>query len=159
MAKHLPAFIDTNVWLDYYLGRQGADDATSALLAAISNEDAIVVTIPILKDTFFLLQAALKHRIREETGHVNETDAHAVNEIAWACIRDMASMSCVIDTGVADHLEACILQGVCSDYEDAILIAAAQRTQVDYIVTGDKGLLANGVVGALTPAEYASKHA
>ena len=146
--------IDTNVWLDYLLGREGVQEATAAIQSALDHEDVLVTTPGILKDVFFLIGVSLKGWTREAGEKVAEESAFAVNEISWACLSQIQGMSIVLNLGFAEHLEASVLRSKNPDYEDNLLLAVAKIAKVDYIITKDKGLLANDVVSALTPAEY-----
>lgn len=108
----------------------------------------------ILKDVFFLIGVSLKGWARETGEKVTEESALAVNEISWACLSQIQGMSIVLNLGFAEHLEASALRSKNPDYEDNLLLATAQNAKVDYIITKGKGLLANDVVSAITPAEY-----
>ena len=102
----------------------------------------------------FLIGVSLKGWTRETGEKVTEESALAVNEISWACLSQIQGMSIVLNLGFAEHLEASALRSKNPDYEDNLLLATAQNAKVDYIITKDKGLLANDVVPAITPAEY-----
>ena len=108
----------------------------------------------ILKDVFFLIGVSLKGWTRAAGEKVTEESALAVNEISWACLSQIQGMSIVLNLGFAEHLEASALRSKNPDYEDNLLLATAQNAKVDYIITKGKGLLANDVVSAITPAEY-----
>ena len=108
----------------------------------------------ILKDVFFLIGVSLKGWTRAAGEKVTEESALAVNEISWACLSQIQGMSIVLNLGFAEHLEASALRSKNPDYEDNLLLATAQNAKVDYIITKSKGLLANDVVSAITPAEY-----
>lgn len=150
----LVLLIDTNVWLDYLLGREGVAEAATMVQCALDREDVLMVTPGILKDVFYLVGMTLKRRAQEEGDRVTEESALAVNEISWACLSQIQGMTIVLNLGFAEHLEASALRSKNPDYEDNLLLATAQSGRVDYIITGDKDLLANDVVPALTPAEY-----
>lgn len=146
--------IDTNVWLNYLLGREGAVDAAAMVQCALDHEDVLMVTPSILKDVFYLVSTTIKRRVQEEGDRITEESALAVSEISWACLSQIQGMTIVLNLGFAEHLEASALRSKNPDYEDNLLLATAQNAKVDYIITGDKGLLANSVVPAITPAEY-----
>ena len=103
---------------------------------------------------FFLIGVSLKGWTRAAGEKVTEESALAVNEISWACLSQIQGMSIVLNLGFAEHLEASALRSKNPDYEDNLLLATAQNAKVDYIITKGKGLLANDVVSAITPAEY-----
>lgn len=152
--QHLSLLVDTNVWLDYLLGREGAEDAVRMLQTADAREDAVAVTPSIMKDAFFLICATLKRRIREEGRSVNEEDARAITQIGWSCLLTMQHAAIVLDQGFQAHLGAMALRDQHEDYEDDLLLATAQDAKVSYLITKDQKLLSNGVVKALTPRQY-----
>ena len=153
--SHLTLLIDTNIWLDYFLGRKGATDAAAAVQCALDHEDAIVVTPGILKDVFYLVGSTIKRRARKEEGNVSEDSALVANEASWACLSSMQGLAAVLNQGFGEHLEASALRPKNADYEDNLLLATAKNAKLDYIITSDKGLLANEVMPALAPAQYA----
>lgn len=154
--KHLNILIDTNIWLDYFLGRSGSSNAASVISTALANDDAIVTTTSIIKDAFFILAATLKRRAREdsETSKVDEQTAKVINQIAWKCISTIQSYSIMLNQGFQEHLIAMTLKDQHPDYEDDLLLAAAKSSKVDHVITNDKQLLANDVISAITPTEY-----
>lgn len=151
--KHLNLLIDTNVWLDYFLGRKGSKEATKVLRRATENEDAIATTPSILKDAFYLVCAALKHRVADAS-ECSEASAKAINEIGWACISTIQKLSIIIPQGFGEHLGAVVLRDDNKDYEDNLLLATAQNAKIDFIITNDRELLKNKVIPTLSPCEY-----
>lgn len=156
MSKpHLNVLVDTNVWLDYLLGRAHAESAVSLLSTALDHDDAIAVTPSIMKDVFFLVCASLKRSFPlADDQRLPEPSAQAINEIAWDCLATVQHDAIVLNQGFQEHLEAMTLRDMHPDYEDDLLLATAKLSHIDYIVTNDKALLTNTVVPAITPEEY-----
>lgn len=151
---YLTLLVDTNMWLDYFLGRKGAKDATAFIQCSLDHEDAITVNLGIMKDVFYLVGATVKRRAREEKGKVDEATSRVANDLAWTCLSKIQGLAVVLNLGFAEHLEASALRLKNPDYEDDLLLATAKNLKADYIITGDKSLLTNDVAPALTPAEY-----
>lgn len=151
---HLNLLVDTNTWMDYFLGRRGAEDAAAVIQCSLDHEDALAVTPGTLKEVFYLVGSTIKKRTRMEEGDVSEESALVANEASWACLSQIQGLAAVLNLGFGEHLEASVLRSKNPDYEDNLLLAVAKIAKVDYIITKDKGLLANDVVPALTPAEY-----
>ena len=151
--KHLNLLIDTNVWLDHLLGRKGCKDALGVLQKAAEQEDAVATTPSIMKDAFYLVCAALKRRATD-SGESSEANAKAINEIGWACVATIQSLSVMVPQGFGEHLEAVLLKDSNKDYEDNLLLATAQSAKIDFIITNDKDLLKNKIVPAISPREY-----
>lgn len=154
--RHLNLLVDTNVWLDYLLGRKEAPAATALLEKALENDDVLAITPTIAKDIFFLVGAAIKRSLRADGLPVTEKNAAAANEVAWSCLRTVQAHSIMLGVGFGEHLEAMALRGQHGDYEDDLLLAIAQGDAIDYLVTNDKKLLGNKAAPAITPQEYMS---
>lgn len=151
--RHLNLLVDTNVWLDHFLGRKESGKALGMLRKASESEDVVATAPSIIKDAFYLTCSILKHRAADY-GESSEAAAKAINEIGWACISTMQELSIVIPQGFGEHLEAVALRDDNKDYEDNLLLATAQSAKIDYIITSDLGLLKNKIVPAITPEEY-----
>lgn len=153
--KHLSVLFDTNVWLDYFLGRELAKSASGAFQRAMEKDDAIVTTAPIMRDVFYLVGTELKRNARAEGVECVQADSKAVAEVAWECIAFMRGHCAVLNVGAPEELVAFTLRQENTDFEDNLLIATAQRANVDYVITNDKRLLKSNLVPALSPREYA----
>lgn len=152
--KKASLLVDTNVWLDYFLGRKGAQSAARFLGKTLENDDVLVTTTSITKDVFYLIGASLKRRTVAD-GEVNsERNAKTVNEIAWQCLSTIQGMAIVLNQGFEQHLEAMALRDANSDYEDDLLVATAQSADIDFIVTNDDRLLKSSPVATITTEEY-----
>lgn len=157
--RRLNLLVDTNVWLDHFLGRKNAPAATAFLQAAFEREDALAVTPAIMKDAFFIVGTTMKRRARESGGGVDAAMAAAANEAAWSCLSSIQSQAAVLSIGFGEHLEATMLRGRHADYEDDLLLAVAQKDAIDYLVTNDQKLLAVTAAPAMMPQEYLASFA
>ena len=105
-------------------GKKGARDADRPCIGA--------------KDLFCLLPRALR-RIASLDGCDDGQVSYAPAE--WSCLQKMMEMACAAPQPNAECELARLLRSTHSDFEDNLIIAAAETAKVDYVVTNDKGLL------------------
>lgn len=155
----IKAVFDTNVWLDYFLNRSSQVKAIVQLLTQAAQGHIVVYTSPLtIKDVFYLQSNTLKAEARRADGSLSESMARAVNEVAWACIVKIREFSLIAPVGSTSVFNAFAYRsGTRQDFEDNLLVAAVADANADYLVTGDKRLLAQTAVPAVTPAELAKK--
>lgn len=150
MNKQPSLLFDTNIWLDLYLGsRKGHKDAM-ALYETSKNAGANILSALVsLKDVYYLVDISLKREAANEGG-LSKADTDAIHALAWACIENMMECSAPIGADLSDAWHASKLRRIHGDFEDDLIIAAAQRANCDYLVTNDKRLLGHAPVAALS---------
>ena len=147
------AVVDTNVWLDNYLGaRPGSKTSRSFIVKARSSGLQLAYPIHALPDIFYLLQANVKKKAREE-GAFTEGDALAIRELAWACIENMREFAVAVGADESDAWRACKYRHLGNDLEDNMVMAAAERAKARFIVTNDRELIRKATVAAYTPED------
>ena len=143
--------IDTNVWLDYYLGfRAGHRDAVELLDTANELGIAMLCAVTATKDLFYLIAADFKHEYRRcHGGSLTPEGAASANEVAWACLRNLEEIATAVGCDQSDVWLARAQRSLHGDYEDNLVIAAAQRADADLLVTNDKELVSHSPMAAL----------
>ena len=145
--------VDTNVWLDNYLGgRPGSRASREFIVSALGRGVQLVYPGHVVKDVFYLLQLNLKRKAREK-GDLSEGDASAISVAAWSCVNNMREMATAVGADESDIWQACKYQQLTGDLEDNLVIAAAQRAQVDFLVTNDNKLIRKSPVPAFMPED------
>lgn len=144
-AKGAPVtklLLDTNVWIDYYLGRSAGCAAATRLLGLVRESEtfAVYVASHAVKDIAYILAAAMKDYARERDGALSPEASAAAREVAWGCVRDLVGRAFIIPVGQAEITQAFTFKGIHDDLEDDIVLGAAYRAGVDYIVTHDRQL-------------------
>ena len=83
--------VDTDVWLDYYLGfREGNRDACELLAAANRAGVNLLCAVTTIKDLFYLTAADFKRdRRSRHGGQLNEEGVAASHATAWACLKNL----------------------------------------------------------------------
>lgn len=144
--------VDTNVWIDYYLGyRPGSKEACELMETARAKGVAVLYACTSSKDIYYTVRGDTKRKVRLENGSLTESEANACNELAWGCIRNMTDNAIAANVGQAEMWLACHHKKLHSDFEDDLVIAAAQSAEADYFVTNDQALLGKCPVTAFTP--------
>ena len=146
--------VDTNVWLDGLLPRRPGHEAARKFFDfAGQREVPLLYAATTAKDVFFLAGATLKQEAREQGQKLTEDLCKAAEHIAWSCIEEIAEMGFSVGCDESDLWLARKYRNVHGDFEDDLIIAAAQRAGADFVVTGDKRLILHCPVAALDPAD------
>lgn len=150
-----PVFlVDTNVWLDNYLGFRPNHRASCEFLdEAVERGATLCHAATTAKDVHFFTCSTLKKAAREKGEAVDEAFALAENRLAWANLANMNEVSTLVGLDLSDFWVASKLSAFNGDIEDNLIMACAERAKADYIVTRDKGLLRRSTVCALAPED------
>lgn len=159
----LKLLVDTNVWMDYFLVRQEPHrEAVELVRLAFGSEDVVLYAASLsLKDLAYLLENMFRRDVRESAGDVSPQAAAAARETAWGCVRAVVDKALVVPVGHAEVLQAFSLRSAHDDFEDDLLLSAAYRADVDYVVTGDAALVRRSpvpCVNALRAVELIRDH-
>lgn len=145
---------DTNVWLDYYLGaRPHHESARKLIREGIRQGAFFLVPVSALGDFFYLCQADFKKALRNAFGTVDDTQAAAAREAAWAALSNLLETATVVGADHSDAYRALKHKAVHGDYEDDLVIAAALRSSADCLVTSDEKLRRDAPLTTLTAEE------
>lgn len=138
----LKLLVDTNVWMDYFLVRQEPHrEAVELVRLAFGSEDVVLYAASLsLKDLAHLFENMFRRDVRESAGDVSPQAAAAARETTWRCVRAVVDKALVVPVGHAEVLQAFTLRPAHDDFEDDLLLGAAYRADVDYVVTGDAAL-------------------
>ena len=145
---------DTNVWLDYYLGlRPNHDSARRLIRDGIYQDVLFLVPVSALGDFFYLCQADFKKALRDAYGTIDESQAVAAREGAWAALANLLETATVVGADHSDAYKALKQKVAHGDYEDNLVVAAALRSGADFLVTDDEKLRRDAPIMALTVNE------
>ena len=146
--------LDTNVWLDFFIpGRAGFDRARRFMRSAIEHDAMLMYPTRILADVFYEVRRDAKAWLRFGGKPITEEAGLACRNHAWDCVRDMNELATAIGEDGSDVWVALKLRALNEDLEDNFVLAAAERAQVDYLVTSDRQLIQKATVPALTPQD------
>ena len=152
MENETTFLVDTNVWLDYYaLNRAGSAEAQHLFSFAFSHDIKMLYQADIIKDVFYLTSATTKSIIRKEKGALSESDAAMANEFAWSAVNHMRENAFAVSIGQTDVWYAAKMRSVHNDFEDNLVLAAAEKANATYLVTNDEQLIKHAPIAALTP--------
>ena len=148
--------LDTNVLVDYYLGREPGCDACTRIIDLCLGTHALYAAAVSLKDVYYLVASTLKRAQRLERGTLTEGDARACAEVAWGCVRHAVDTFLIANTGRGECLDAFVCRSVHNDFEDNLVLAAARSVEADILATGDERLALHSPIGAMSPQDLAS---
>ena len=146
--------LDTNCWIDYYVGMRPKSKAMAKLIGySFANDIKLCYPACIIKDVFYLVALEIKRICREEKGSLSENDAAIANETAWSSINHMRENAFAVSVGQSDIWLAAKNKCINNDFEDNLVIAAAERVNGAKLVTSDLGLISHSTVASLTPED------
>lgn len=148
--------VDTNVWVDNYLpSRSTAKGSCDFIAAAKASRIQLLYPVHVIKDVFFLIRSTLKRQERLKNGSLSEEMALAITEAAWGCVQNMRENATAVGADNSDVWLAFKYRPLLDDLEDDLVLAAAERSQADMLVTNDQQLISKATVPAHTPADAA----
>lgn len=127
--------LDTNIWLYFFLGEDAYKHEIMDLIASGQDDGVDILFTPTTaKDLFYVLPRALRR-----AGAIGPDET--MGSIAWGCLERMFELATPVPQSAAECHIARMLRSTIPDFEDAMIIAAAETAGADYIVTLDKELL------------------
>ena len=134
--------IDTNVWLDYFLGRPNTLPSILELfgMAEESERIALLASSLSIKDVYFVLGQTMKAQARK-AGRLTPEIIGAADEASWECVRKIREMALIAPVGVNEVFDSFVFKRYHNDFEDDLILGVGNRAGADYVVTGDKDLI------------------
>lgn len=155
MTKENPVLLlDTNIWMDNYFAHR-PESAAARKLIAYANEQNFTLAYAATssKDLFFLAGSELKRLVREEGDGLTEERARACSDLAWSFLQNMTAIAVAIPVGEPQIWLASHYRDLHDDFEDDLVLAAAEESKADYLVTNDRALFGKAPVPVFTSAD------
>ena len=156
-----PIFLfDTNVWVDYFLGRPEVIQAITDLIKLIrKNHLSIATTVSIKKDVFYIVPRELRRlaltQMQQEGcdkgGRV--PSQQSFTQVAWATLDQMDNLATIVPMGMREDFYARNLRKDLSDYEDDTVLATAKSINAERLITSDRRMLDRFPELCMTPAQ------
>ena len=142
--------LDTNVWLDAFDGaRPRSREANGLIDACVRKGIDLLYAVGTVKDVYYLVGASLKRETRAAGEALSEDQVSAISAIA-----NMDEIATAVGADSSDVWLARKYQRIHADFEDCLVLAAAQRAQADCLVTNDEALLRHAPVAALSAGDF-----
>ena len=139
---------DTNFWLAYLLKETGFYEPCARILEETAAGNAELYVAPTtVKDVFYMVPRRLR-RMDAQEGR----ESVSYRPAAWACIEFMLDCATPVPLSMAECEGARMLRNSVGDFEDGLILAAAERAEADYVLTFDRALLAALPEIFITPA-------
>jgi len=149
---HIKVLLDTNVMLDHFIpGRENGAASSKVMTLCCANDVSLLYPLHSLNDVFYQVALDAKRWVRESLGSLPDAYAKAANARAWDCIDIMMEIGAPVGADGSDVWLAQHLREMHPDFEDNMVLAAAERAKADYLVTSDKQLIQKATVAALIP--------
>ena len=146
--------LDSNVWVDLFASdRPGRDVAMELVDWAAEQGATLLYAASSAKDVYYILGEREKRKLRAEGIEVTSAIANAINEYSWGCLSAMEEIATVVPVDQSDIWLASKYKSVHADFEDDLVLAAAERSKADFLVTCDETLLRRSPVAALSPRD------
>ncbi|MDO4797508.1 MAG: PIN domain-containing protein [Coriobacteriales bacterium] len=143
--------IDTNVCVDYLLGTQPYCHDILSLFEKCARENISLLYAPTtLKDVFYIIPRQLR---RMDANNDVAHDQSAREQIAWACVETITGIATAIPQALPECNLAWMLRHRHGDFEDNLIVAAAETCDADYVVTYDKTLIEHFAPVCITPEQ------
>lgn len=147
--------LDTNVWMDYFEGgRAGHADARAVVNSAFESGANLLYAVHSAKDVFYLVAGTYKADYRRaHGGTLTHAAAAAATEMAWGCVGNMCEIATAVGCDQSDVWLARKRKRLHRDFEDNLVLSAADRAKADLFVTNDEQLLHHAPVAALDASD------
>lgn len=143
--------LDTNVWLDNYDGSRPLSSKSQKLInLALTHGVTLLYTVSSLKDVYYNIAQSLKNASRSEGLAVTDAAAAAINEIAYADVRNMQEIATAVGADGSYVWLALKLYSAHRDLEDDMVLAAMERSGASFLVTNDLKLIHHASCAAMT---------
>ena len=140
--------LDTNVWLDAFLpGRAAGSVARELVSLALRRNVTLLYPVHIVPDVFYLSFIGIKRFLRGQGS--DEMVAQAARTTAWEYVNTMRETATAVGADGSDVWLASKWEYLHADVEDNLVLAAAKRAKVDYVVTADQKLLAHAPLAGI----------
>lgn len=150
MTGRRTLLLDTNIWLDYFLGWRDMSPTSRRLVELALNQDCtLAYAVSSAKDVFYIVTSEHKRLERAAEGSLGKGAVAAANAAAWGCVNALQEMACAVPLDHTDVWMASKQRVLHADFEDDLIIVAALRAKADYLVTNNEGLLRHCPVAAL----------
>ena len=145
-------FLDTNVLLDYAMGREpGCSTFVALAKLAHENGHTLHAASVSLKDCYYVICSSLTAANRTPAGDAPEGAAAAAAEIAWAQLDNLMGLLHIEPVGRDECLQARSYRALHNDFEDNLVLAAARTAKADYLVSSDEKLQRHAPIACLSP--------
>lgn len=147
--------LDTNVLLDYLLHRDDhAKMAESVMELGAKNNVTLLCASLSLKDIAYLSSSAIRREFKSNESEVeNFTRSFLSSRVPWHCIEQVKEMCDIVAVDESTCDKAFSLQKRHRDFEDDLIIVAAQQSGANCVVTSDAELISHFPEYCKTSAE------
>ncbi len=146
--------LDTNVLLDYLLIAMITPRWRNRLWNLARDNVTLLCASLSLKDIAYLSSSAIRREFKSNESEVeNFTQSFLSSRVPWHCIEQVKEMCDIVAVDESTCDKAFSLQKRHRDFEDDLIIVAAQQSGANCVVTSDAELISHFPEYCKTPAE------
>lgn len=147
--------LDTNVWLDLYIPmREGHAAAQSILARSYERRLDVLYAIHSMKDVAYIVERVTKGEIRKMGFPAGEAAHGIAAAMAEDALANMQAVATAVGSDSSDLWFANHYYQIHADFEDCLVLAAAKRSEADYLITNDRTLLRDSPLPSLAPEAF-----
>ena len=117
---------------------------------AVTHDVTLLYPVTSLKDVYYNIAQSLKNASRDEGVAITHAAAVAINEVAYASVKNMADIGTAVGADGSDVWLALKLYSVHRDIEDDMILAAMERSGASFLVTNRLELIRHASCAAMT---------
>ena len=117
---------------------------------AVRAQVTLVYTASTLKDVFYIIPRRMRAKALAE-GH--DVEGVSFTPLAWACVETMSEIAVAVGQSLPECSLAWMLRNEHPDLEDNLIFAAAETSNVDFVVTYDRQMLEHFAPACITPTQ------
>ena len=143
--------VDTCVWVAYLMGVQPqCAEATQLFEACALNDVTLLYAPTTLKDVFYIVPRQAR---RDALAAGEDVDGVSFVPLAWAAVRKITEIAVAAPQALSECELAWTLRSRHADFEDNLVVAAAETCGADYVVTYDQAFISHYTPVCVTPGQ------
>lgn len=151
--RRIRVMVDTNVALNYALGNEVAVDEIRCFLNTCADKDIdVLLTATSLKDMFYIMPRAYRRQLSPNSVDLPQHELDAlIRDVSWHAICDAMALYGIVGVD-QDVCESAVgLRRHHPDFEDNLVMSAADSVSAKYVVTYDEQLIKHFPGICMTP--------
>ena len=143
--------IDTCVWVAYLMGVQPHCAETTQLFEACAQNDVTLLYAPTtLKDVFCIVPRQAR---RDALAAGADVTGVSFSPLAWAAVQKITEIAAAAPQALPECELAWMLRSRHADLGNNLIVAAAETSGADYVVTYDQAFISHYTPACVTPAQ------
>lgn len=147
--------VDTNVALNYALGNEITVDEIRRFLDTCVDKDVdVLLAATSLKDMFYIMPRVYRRQLSRNNAGLSQRELDSrIRDASWQAVRDAMMLYGIVSVDQDVCEDAMELRRHHPDFEDNLVMAAADTVLAKYVVTYDEQLIDHFPGMCMTPKQ------